>query len=157
MHSQAPQEPPPPRPIKAPFGWRVHPAALALAIAATIFALVAGGLLVLSLWFMVFGFPVMLAALVTGFSLLRFRSPGAPRPSVFVYVLGFVEVGVAASLLLLAGSSTDSVVIAGYASVPGVVTLLIGFLVDASTSEVTAPPPGYRPSWEAESFAGRNR
>lgn len=143
QQQKPPLVPPLPRAIKAPFGWRVHPAALVLASLAVLFAFVGGGLLVLSIWFMIFGVPVAIAAFPAGFGLLRYRSPGAPRPSIFVYVLGLVELGMAFVLWLYLRGSPDALLVIAIASAPGLVTLLIGFVVDATTSERTAPPPTY--------------
>ncbi len=140
---QTPLSPPVPRAIKAPFGWRVHPAALVLASLAVLFAFLGGGLLVLSIWFMMFGLPVALAAFPAGFGLLRFRSPGAPRPSIFIYVLGVVELAVAFVQWLYFRGSTEDLIVVAIASAPGLVTLLIGVAVDATTTEATAPPPSY--------------
>jgi hypothetical protein len=116
---------------------------LVLASLAVLFAFLGGGLLVLSIWFMMFGLPVALAAFPAGFGLLRFRSPGAPRPSIFIYVLGVVELAVAFVLWLYFRGSTEDLIVVAIASAPGLVTLLIGVAVDATTTEATAPPPSY--------------
>jgi hypothetical protein len=39
--------------------------------------------------------------------------------------------------------STEDLIVVAIASAPGLVTLLIGVAVDATTTEATAPPPSY--------------
>ncbi len=129
------------RAMNPPFGWRVHPFALALGIAATVIGVLGGALLVLSIWFIMFGIAVLPAACLAAIGLARHRKPGASRPSIFVAILGIVELSMLAVLLMIGGSPAEAFLLLWPAAVPGAVTLFIAALVEASTAEAVAPPP----------------
>lgn len=139
--------PPPARAVSQPFGWRVNPFAMALAIAVTVVGFLIGVLLVLSLWFMMFGLVILPFTVLAAIGLARHRKPGAVRPSIFVGILGLVELAMFAMLLVFDGSLVESLRVLWPAVIPGAVTVFVAALVEASTPEAVAPPPASQPAF----------
>lgn len=103
------------------------------------FSVIAGLLLILSIWFMAFGFPVVLFSIPAIAGVAMHRRPGAPHPALFLYLLAAVQVGIVTTFFGYAGFPGDAWHVFGPSLAPGLVTTLVAVLVHKTAKRATRP------------------